>query len=60
MNFNVSAFIKAWVAQSVKHQAANLKVVALSPTVGKNFHFVFVAFDALNWEGKGPFTIVLR
>ena len=34
--FDTTAFIKAWVAQSVEHQARNLMVVGSSPTVGKD------------------------
>ena len=37
-DFNTTAFIKARIAQSVKHQARNLKVVCSSATVCKNFY----------------------
>ena len=42
---NSTAFIKARVAQSVKNQARNLKVVGSSPNADKNFSF-FVLFFA--------------
>ena len=46
-HFNRTSFVKAWVSQSVEHQAKNLKIVGSSPTVGIIFSFLyFVAFDA--------------
>ena len=38
-HFYRTAFIKARVAQSIEHQATNLKVVGSSLTVGKNLSF---------------------
>ena len=47
-HLNRAAFIKVRVAQSVEHQATNLKVVGSSRSAGKNFSFcIFIAFDAL-------------
>ena len=43
-NLNKTAFIKSRVAKSVQHPTTNLKVVGSSPTVGKNFYFVFCRF----------------
>ena len=53
-HFNKTAFIKARVAQSVEHQARNLKDVGWSLTVGKNFHFVFCRFRRASGRSTGP------
>ena len=34
---------QARLAQSVEHQTSNLRVVGLSPTVGKNFSFCILS-----------------
>ena len=35
-DFNRTAFIKTWLAQSVEHRATHLKFVGSRPIVGKN------------------------
>ena len=49
-HFNKTAFIKARVAQSVKHQTRHLKVVGSSPTVGKNFSFCILSLSTRFWK----------
>ena len=47
-HFNITAFIKTRVDQSVEHRATNRKVVGASPIVDKIFlNLHFVAFDVL-------------
>ena len=36
---------QARLAQSVKHQTSNLRVVSSSPTVGKNFSFCILSLS---------------
>ena len=51
-HFNITAFNKARVAQSVEHRTNDFRVVGLNPTVGKIFIILyFVAFDA-NLAGR--------
>ena len=49
-HFNRTAFIKARVAQSLEHQATNLKVVGSSPTVGKNILFCILLLSTCSWQ----------
>ena len=42
--------MKVQVAQSVKHQARNLKVVGSSPTVDKNFLFCILSLLSSYWQ----------
>ena len=44
-HLNRTPFIKACVAQSVEHPTSNLKVVGLSPNVGKNFSFCILSLS---------------
>ena len=48
--FNRTVFIKARVAQSVEHQARNLKCVGSSPTVGKNFSGYILSLSTRSWQ----------
>ena len=45
---------QAQLAQSVEHQTSNFRVVGSSPTVGKNFSFVFCRFRPAPDMSTGP------
>ena len=49
-HFKGTFFVKAWVAQSVQHQATNLKVVGLSSTMGKNISFCVFSLSVRSWQ----------
>ena len=51
-----TVFIKAHVAQSVVHQTSNLKVVGLSPTVGKNFSFCILSLSMCSLQVDWSYT----
>ena len=49
-NFNMKAFIKARVAQSVEHQVGNLEVVVSSPTLCKHFFLFLFLLSTHSWQ----------
>ena len=49
-HFYKTAFFKAWIAQSVEHQARNLKVVGSSLIVSKNFSFCILSLSRHSWQ----------
>ena len=57
-NFNMKAFIKARVAQSVEHQVGNLEVVVSSPTLCK--HFFLFLFCFRRTPGRSTCSIQMK